>query len=87
MKKKEYKNTVFVFETIDGQELSVQKTTPTVNNIPVESEIVFLAKDDGCEAIVSISLNEAKNLIQALSELIDDAYSADSQTTFKSIIN
>lgn len=85
MEKKEYKNTVFVFETIEGSELSVQRAKPTVNEIPVENEIVFFAKDDACESVVSISLDEAKNLIQALTELIED--SVEPQTTFKSIIN
>lgn len=86
MKRNEYKNTVFVFETNTGQGLSVQKTRPTVNDVPVESEIVFLANDDdGLDAIVSLSLDEAKNLIQALTELVED--SDDSQTVFKSVIN
>lgn len=73
MEKKEYKNTVFVFETETGSGFSVQKIKPTVNDVPVESEIVFLAKDDGgLDAIISLSLVEAKNLIQALTELISE---------------
>jgi hypothetical protein len=73
MEKKEYKNTVFVFETKTGSGFSVQKIKPTVNDVPVESEIVFLAKDDGgLDAIISLSLVEAKNLIQALTELVSE---------------
>lgn len=85
MKKEEYRNTIFVFETTDGQELRIQRVTPTVDGIPVESEIAFHVKDNVDEAFACISLDEAKNLIQALTELIED--SAKPQTTFKSIIN
>lgn len=85
MKKEEHRSTIFVFETTDGQELRVQRVTPTVEGVPVESEIAFHTKDGGCEAFACISLDEAKELIQVLTGLIEDT--AEPQTAFKSIIN